>query len=268
MELRQLRESAGLTIEHVAQTLECSDSKVSRIETGQVSATPRDVRDMLEIYGISGQHRDELMQIAREARQKGWWHAYGDVPVPPVVAFEVEAYSMSIFYSLLVPGLFQIEDYARAVMRAIRPDLPARQIDRRVELRMARQTLLVKDEPPALWVVLDEAALRRHIGGRAVMHQQLERLIEVAALPNVTLQVLPFTSGEHAGLDGDFTIIGFPDPADPNVVCISMTTSDVWLEEAEVVRQYDHMFDLLRAGALSPAESITFFENAASECKV
>jgi transcriptional regulator with XRE-family HTH domain len=265
IELRRLREEAGLTIDRVAERLECSDSKISRIETGQVSATPRDVRDMLEIYGVGDEQRAELMQIAREARQKGWWHAYGDVPVPPAVAFEAEAFSMSVYQSLVVPGLLQTADYARAVLRATRPELALDLIERRVELRMARQSILTKDQPPALWVVLDEAAVRRLIGGPEVMRQQLERLSEVGALPNVTLQLLPFTSGEHAGLDGEFTLIGFPDPGDPNVVYIEMPSTDLWLEDAASVRQYDHLFDLLRAAALSPAESAGLITKAAKE---
>jgi transcriptional regulator with XRE-family HTH domain len=267
IELRRLREEAGLTIDRVAERLECSDSKISRIETGQVGATPRDVRDMLEIYGVGDEQRAELMQIAREARQKGWWHAYGDVPVPPAVAFEAEAFSMSVYQSLVVPGLLQTADYARAVLRGTRPELAPDQLERRVELRMARQSLLTKDQPPALWVVLDEAALRRLIGGLEVMRQQLERLSEIGALPNVTLQVLPFTSGEHAGLEGEFTLIGFPDPGDPNVVYIEMPSTDLWLEDVAVVRQYDHLFDLLRAAALSPAESAGFITKVAKELR-
>jgi transcriptional regulator with XRE-family HTH domain len=265
IELRRLREEASLTIDQVAARLECSDSKISRIETGQVSATPRDVRDMLDIYEVGNEQRAELMQIAREARQKGWWHAYGDVPVPPAVAFEAEAFSMSIYQSLVVPGLLQTMDYARAVLRATRPELALDQIERRVELRMARQSILTRDQPPALWVVLDEPVLRRLIGGPEVMRQQLERLSEVGALPNVTLQLLPFTSGEHAGLDGEFTLIGFPDPGDPNVVYIEMPSNDLWLEDAASVRQYDHLFDLLRAAALSPAESAALITRAAKE---
>jgi transcriptional regulator with XRE-family HTH domain len=265
IELRRLREAAGLTIEQVAAMLECSDSKISRIETGQVGATPRDVRDMLEIYGVANEQRAELIQIAREARQKGWWHAYGDVPVPPAVVFEAEAFSMSIFQSSVVPGLLQIEDYARAVLRATRPELPLDQIERRVELRMARQSILTRDQPPVLWAVLDEAVIRRLIGGPEVMRQQLERLSEADALPNVTLQLLPFARGEHAGLGGEFTLIGFPDPGDLDVVYIEMPSTDLWLEDPASVRQYHHLFDLLRAAALSPAESAELITKAAKE---
>jgi transcriptional regulator with XRE-family HTH domain len=265
IELRRLREAAGLTIERVAETLECSDSKISRIETAQVGATPRDVRDMLDIYGVIGEQRDDLVQIAREARQRGWWYEYGDVPISALVGFEAAASSMSIFAMVLIPGLLQVRDYARAVIRAIGHDLPLKEIERRVELRMARQGLLAGDDPPKLWVVLDEAALRRRVGGPSVMREQLEHLGEVAALPNVTLQVLPFATGEHAGMDGEFTIVGFPDQADPNVVYIQNTTSDLYLEDPATVKQYDSLFDHLRASALGPAESVTLLADAAKE---
>jgi len=145
------------------------------------------------------------------------------------------------------------------------PQLVHEQIERRVELRMTRQSILTQDQPPALWVVLDEAVLRRLIGGPEVMRQQLERLSEVGALPNVTLQLLPFTSGEHAGLGGEFTLIGFPDPGDPNVVSIEMPSNDLWLEDPESVRRYDHLFDLLRAAALSPVDSAGFITKVAKD---
>jgi transcriptional regulator with XRE-family HTH domain len=258
IELRRLRDEAGLTIDRVAEALECSDSKISRIETGQVSATPRDVRDMLQIYGADEQQREELVQMAREARQKGWWHAFGDIPVPAIVGFEAAASSMSDYAALIIPVFFQTPDYARTVLHAIRTDLPSDELERRVELRMARQSLLTQEEAPLFWVVLDEAALRRRVGGPETMRAQLERLEEMAPLPNVTLQVLPFASGEHAGMDGGFTMIGFPEQADPNLVYIENTTSDLYVEDVGAVRQYDLLFDHLRASALAPADSVQF----------
>jgi transcriptional regulator with XRE-family HTH domain len=255
-ELRRLREEAGWTIDRVAEAMECSDSKISRIETGQVGATPRDVRDMLQIYGVDEQQRDELVQMAREARQKGWWHAFGDIPVPAIVGFETAASSISLYAALVIPFLFQTSDYARAVLQALRGDMRPEELERLFELRMARQSLVTQPEPPLFWVVLDEAALRRRVGGPATMHAQLERLKEVAVLPNVTLQVLPFSSGEHAGMDGGFTIIGFAERADPNVVYIENTTSDLYVEDSAAVAKYDSLFNHLRASALAPAESI------------
>jgi transcriptional regulator with XRE-family HTH domain len=258
IELRRLRDEAGLTIDRVAEALECSDSKISRIETGQVSASPRDVRDMLQIYGVDEKQRDELVQMAREARQKGWWHAFGDIPVPAIVGFETAASSMSLYAALAIPFFFQTPDYARAVLQGVRGDLPSDELERLLELRMARQSLLTQDEAPLFWVVLDEAAIRRRVGGSETMSAQLERLQQVAELRNVTLQVLPFSSGEHAGMDGGFTIIGFAERADPNLVYIENTTSDLYLEDAAAVDQYDLSFDHLRASALPVADSIQF----------
>jgi transcriptional regulator with XRE-family HTH domain len=265
IDLRRLRESSGYTIERVAQALDCSHSKISRIETGQVSATWRDVRDILDVYGVDPKVRDELIQIARDARKKGWWHEYGDVPVPPGVSFESEAHSMSIYAALLVPGLLQTADYARAVLTEIHYALPSDEIDRRVDLRIARQSRLREGTSPKLWVVIDEAALRRRIGGSEVMRAQLEHLVEVASSPNVTLQALPFTAGGHAALDGPFIIMGFPDPGDPNVVYIEMTTSDLWHEDPASVSRYDTLFDHLRATALPTTESLALFAKVAKE---
>ena len=184
-ELRRLREEAGLTIDQVAEVLECSQSKVSRIETGQVSATPRDVRDMLALYRVSDAQREAMVQIAREARQPGWWQKFVDVPdgVPAYVGLETAATSIDIYMSVIVPALLQTADYARAVIGAVRPDLPRAEIDRRVELRLRRQALLDQDHPPALRVLLDDTVLRRPVGGEAVMAAQRRRLLEDAARP-------------------------------------------------------------------------------------
>lgn len=258
-ELRQLREAAGLTIDRVAEALEFSESKISRIETARVSATPRDVRGMLELYGVSGGQRDALIQIARETREKGWWQAYSDVPiVPAYVGLEVAAASIRIYQSLVVPGLLQTVEYARAVIRSVFPELHPEEVERRVELRMARQALLTQDDPLSLWVILDEAALRRRIGGSEVMREQLRHLTESATPPTVTLQVLPFAAGGHAGIDGAFTILGFPEPADPDVVYLDHAGGDLYLESAHEIQRYALLFDHLRAAALKPEDSMDF----------
>jgi transcriptional regulator with XRE-family HTH domain len=264
-ELRRLRETAGLTIEKVAEDLECSSSKISRIETAQVTATPRDVRDMLEIYQVHGQQREELLRVAREARQKGWWQAYRDLPYSAVADLETEASSIRMYSALLVPGLLQTEDYAKALLRAIRFDLEPAGIQHRLELRMTRQSLLTREDPPALWVVLDEAVLHRLVGGRQVMRAQLQRLADAVTLPSVTVQVLPFGAGAHPGLDGPFTIIGFPDRADRDVVYIENVTSDAYIEDTDATRRYASIFDHLLATARSPADSAELFAKVAKE---
>jgi transcriptional regulator with XRE-family HTH domain len=265
--LRRLREEAGLTIERVAQALECSDSKISRIETGQVSATPRDVRDMLQLYEIDDAQREELIQIAREARQRGWWENYGDVPdgIPAYVGLEAAATTIRTYMPIVVPALLQTTEYARAIIRAVRPDLSSDEVDRRIEFRIARQALLRQRDPPAFSVILDEMALRRPIGAPGTMHAQLCLLNEVAPLPTVSIQVLPIAVGEHAGMDGPFIILGFPERAEPDVVILDSAAGELYLEDAEDVRRYGQAFDLLGRAALTKEDSIAFITALAGE---
>ena len=265
LELRRLREASGLTIERVAESLECSDSKISRIETGQVGATPRDVRDMLELYGVTGAQRDGLVQIAREAREKGWWHAYGNVHVSAYIGFEAAAASIRTYEVLSVPGLLQTAAYAQAVIHAARPDLGIDELERWTELRMARQSRFAQEDPPTLWAVLDEALLRRPVGGREAMREQLNRLADAATWSNVTLQVMPFAAGEHAGMSGAFTIFRFPESADPDVVYLENATSDLYLERSEEIHWYTRTFEQLCAAALDGEESITHLKLLAKE---
>lgn len=264
-ELRRRREAAGVTIERVAEQLECSASKVSRIETGHTRATPRDVRDMLAIYGVVGAECEELVQIAREARQKGWWHPYSTVLTGAYVGLEAAASSVRAYEQQVVPGLLQTADYAEAMIRAARPDITADEVERRVRVRLGRQSLLIQDDPIDLWVVLDEAVLSRPVGGDAVMRAQLERLVEAAALPNVTLQILPFEAGAHAGMDGTFAILDFPEPSDPAVVYAENATGGLFLEKAEELRKYSFVFDHIRAAALRPEESVSVIAKLAKE---
>jgi transcriptional regulator with XRE-family HTH domain len=265
IELRRLREQAGLTIEQVAVNLECSDSKVSRIETGQVSATPRDVRDMLDLYEIDREKRDALVQVARQARQRDWWEAYSDTLVVPVVGLETAADAIDEYETMAVPGLLQTSDYARAVLRVGRPDLVQQQIDRWVEFRMARQELLTRDRPPAVSVMLEECVLRRPVGGRSTMREQLRHLIEAAELPTLTLQVLPLALGEHVGMNGPFTVYRFSGPEDPDVVYLEHPRGDLYLESAEQVKPYALAFNHLRGLALSPEDSGALIATLARE---
>jgi transcriptional regulator with XRE-family HTH domain len=264
-ELRRRREAAGVTIDGVAEKLECSASKISRIETGHTSATPRDVRDMLEIYGVLGAESDELVQIAREARQKGWWHPYSTVLTGAYVGLEAAAESVRAYEQQVVPGILQTEDYAKAMIRAARPDITLDEVDRRVTVRLARQSLLHQDDPLDVWIVLDEAVVSRPVGGDAVMRAQLERLVEAADLPNVTLQILPFEAGAHAGMDGTFAILDFPEPSDPDVVYAENATGGLFLEKSDELRKYVFIFDHIRAAALRPEESVAYIAKLAKE---
>ena len=216
---------------------------------------PRDLRFLLDMYEVSEAERDQLLQIARERRQQRWWQEYADLPNIHVAGLEADASTISQYSTQLVPGLLQTESYARAVLEAIRLDAKPGDIERRLELRMHRQALLTGENPPEYWVVLDEAVVRRQVGGPAVMAEQLRHLIEAAKQPKVTLQVVPFSSGEHAGMDGEFTILHYRESEDPDVVYIENTGSDLYLEEREVTRRYNKIFDHLRAAAQNRAES-------------
>jgi transcriptional regulator with XRE-family HTH domain len=262
--LRELREHANLTIDEVGEKLECSASKISRIETGHVGVTPRDVRDMLEVYGIGDDEREALVQLAREARKKGWWHAYNEVFTGSFVGLESDASFLHTHQALLVPGLLQTEAYMRAVIRAIRPDSAEADVELRVRARSNRQRLITEEQnPPEYWAVLDEAVLHRVVGGPEAMREQLKKLVELATLPNVTMQVVPFSAGAHAGMEAPFLILGFPEQADPDVVYVENTTSGVYLEQPEDVHRYTLMFDHLRAAALKPDDTVELVDRTA-----
>jgi transcriptional regulator with XRE-family HTH domain len=268
IELRRLREQASLTCEEVGQRLDCSGTRISRIETGRISVRPGDVRELLEIYGVVGAEADSLVQLAREARQKGWWHTYGRV-LPnwfeAYVGLEAAAVRFRDFQSMVVPGLLQTEDYARAVLRAAPNPGSTGDIDRQVALRMERQAILDQASPPDLWVVLSESIIRVQVGGSGVMRAQLRRLIDVAERSNVTLQVLPFTTAAHVQPISPFTILEFPDSADPTVVYLEHLTGSLFLETAEEIRRYTVVFDHLRAEALGTSPSIDLIARAAAD---
>jgi transcriptional regulator with XRE-family HTH domain len=254
--LRRLREGTGLTIEQVAQKLELSPSTISRIETAQVGVRPRDVRELLDVYEVTEVRRAELLELARTSRQQPWWYEYREVPAASLVGYEYDAASIRQYNAMVLPGLFQTREYASEVLRSIRPDAPAEEIEQRLELRMHRQDLLTQKGAPELWIILDEATLHRPIGGPAVMRTQLQRLIDVSALPKVTLQVLPFSAGPHAGLDGDFTLYSFSDPADPDLVFIENSGGDLYLEDTDRTERYRLIFSHLQTAALNTVESV------------
>jgi transcriptional regulator with XRE-family HTH domain len=264
-ELRRHREAAGITIDVVADRLGCSTSKVSRIERGHSGAAPRDVRDILDIYGVPESVQEELVQIAREARQKGWWHPFSTVLNSAYVGLEAAARSIRTYEQQVVPGLLQSEEYAIAMIRAARLGDTDSEIEQRVHVRMARQSLLTQDDPIDLRVVLDEAVLSRPVGGDKVMRDQLIRLVDAARLPNVIIQVLPFAAGQHAGMDGTFAILEFEEDEDADVVFAENATGGLFLEKAEELRKYYSIFETIRATALAPEESIEMIEMLVEE---
>ena len=267
LELRRIREEAGLTHSDVARRLEWSPSKVSRIETGQSRVQTGDVRDLLEIYGITDEAtRESLVQLAREARRRGWWTRYTDVlGSGTYVGLETEAAGLHTYESMFIPGLLQTEDYARAVIRAgqTRPDPDT--LNRRLGARMARKEILQRPDSPEIWAVIDESVICRPVGGPEVMRAQLQHLIEVSTRPNatVTLQVLPFTVGAHPGMNGPFVILTFSSPTDPSMVYLETATDGLYLDEPADVERYTLRFNHLVARALGPDESRTMIAGLA-----
>jgi transcriptional regulator with XRE-family HTH domain len=269
-ELRHRREQAGLTIDDVAERLEWSTAKISRIENARVGVLPRDVKFLLGVYGVPNTDPgyEVLLTLARESRQKGWWQQYGEA-VPDwfevYVGLEAEATGLSSYDAEFVPGLLQTGDYARAVHRASLINASDEEIEQWVKVRMARQELLTSADAPQYWLVLNEAVIRRVVGGRSVMHEQLLRLAEATKQPNLTLQVVPFSAGAHAAMDGSFIILSFPDPTDPHIVYIEYKTGALYLEKPPEVQRYTLMFDHLRAAALSVDASRALIVRAANE---
>jgi transcriptional regulator with XRE-family HTH domain len=254
--LRTLREGAGLTIDQVAEMIETSPSTISRIETAQVGVRPRDVKVLLDIYKVNEPKRDELLELARKSRQQPWWYEYREVPSATLADYESEATFIRQYSALVLPGILQTREYAREVIRAIRHDAAGEEIEQRLEFRMHRQRLLTQKGAPDYWLILDEAALRRPAVAPAMMRDQLQRLIDVSAFSNVTLQVLPFAAGFHAGLDGEFTLLTFSDPAEPDLLYIENSGGDLYLEDSNRTERYRLIFSHLQAAALNPVESI------------
>jgi transcriptional regulator with XRE-family HTH domain len=266
-ELRRLRELKGMTAEEVADRLLVSQSKISRLENGRRSISQRDVRDLCGVYEVDD-HRvvDSLMQMAKDSRQQGWWHAFGDIPYSVYIGLETDAASLRVYEPQVVPGLLQTQQYAEALITGALPESTPVEIDKRVSVRIRRQSRIQEsDQPLRLWAVIDEAALRRVIGGTYVMREQLEYLVEMTQLPHVTVQVLPFDMGAHPGINGQYAILEFPDASDSSVVYIEGVTSDLYLEKANDVIKYTVMYEHLRAQALNVEQSRVFIEGIAKE---
>lgn len=241
-QLRRLRETSGVTREGAGWEIRSSESKISRMELGRVGFKERDVSDLLTLYGVTEEHeREALLKLARDANSPGWWHRYGDV-LPTwfqsYLGLEAAAALIRSYEVQFVPGLLQTGDYARAVVLLGHGAADPAEIDRRVALRMQRQQLLHREDPPQLWAVVDEAALRRPIGGPAVMRGQLTALIEATKSPNIRLQVIPFAAGGHAAAGGAFTILRFGDQELPDIVYIEQLTSALYLDKRDDLDYY------------------------------
>ena len=266
-ELRRLRELKGMTAEEVAERLLVSQSKISRLENGRRSISQRDVRDLCGVYGVEDTRVvDSLMQMAKESRQQGWWHAFGDVPYSVYIGLETDAASLRVFESLVVPGLLQTPEYARAVIEGMWPEAPQAEVDKRVQVRLKRQERITDlRRPLRYWVVVDEAALRRVTGDERVMAAQLDALLQRSIMPHVTLQVLPYSMGAHPGMYGKFAILEFEDASDATVVYLEGVTSDLYLEKPSEVHDYSMMYEHLRALALGPEQSRQYIRDIAAD---
>jgi transcriptional regulator with XRE-family HTH domain len=253
--LRALRTEQGLTVEQVAERLLCSPSKVSRMETGHRGATLRDVRDLCDLYEVGDPaERDRMMQLARESKQQGWWQSY-DLQYSTFVGLEAEAISIDCFQSAVVPGLLQTSDYARAGHEATIPRLPDAQIDQMIEAKLTRQHILTHENPPGYAAVIDESALRRVTGGPEVMAEQVSKLLLAADLPNVRLQVLPFSVGSHPAPESNFNILELPSPAS-DVVFVEGLSGNTYLERDADLDRYREVMARLSSLALSSADTI------------
>ncbi|MGW3968287.1 helix-turn-helix domain-containing protein [Streptomyces ardesiacus] len=270
-ELRALRAAAGITSGEAARLVGWHQSKVSRIETGTSGAKPADVRLLLDVYGVDDEQLRGLLVTLAHSEDAGgrnhWWHAYRGV-LPPTyrdfISLESQASAMRTLETTVVPGLLQTPEYARAVTRAAVDGLPEERLDTLVEVRLARQDVLRAAPPLALSAVLDEAVLRREVGGPGVMARQLARLVEAARLPHVRLQVLPFAAGAHIGVTGPFVIFSFSTTSDLDVVVLDHLTSSLHLERKEDLEAYTEAFNALLIHALSPEDSLDFIAATAA----
>jgi len=255
-QLRRLRESANISREDAGYHIRASGSKISRMELGRVSFKERDVTDLLELYGVTDPvHRESLVQLTHEANAPAWWQKFQDV-VPDwfhvYVGLEEAAQLIRVYEVQFVPGLLQTEEYARAVVLQGAPGIDPEEVERRVALRMGRQKLLDKESPPKLWAIVDEAALRRPMGGREVLIAQVERLMDAISDPNVTLQVMPFRYGGHAAEGGAFTIMRFPEADLPDIVYMEYLTGALYLDKPDEVERYAAVMERLSVAGTSP----------------
>lgn len=256
-QLKSLREAAGLTQQQIADDLGCSESKIYKIEGGDVSIGRGDLLVMLDSYQVTdGEARSSILDLQKQGKQRGWWSRYGALPnnYAMYVGLEGAATTVRNFELAVVPGLLQTEEYAYAVISATRAGNPE-ETRRRVELRLNRQRCLTEDPPLEFWAILDESILHREIGGREALHRQLRHLVELSRRPNVLLQVLPYSEGWHPGTLGSFSILEFPEEIHSPVAYIETPAGDAYLERHDDMRRVTLTYTHLHAAALSARKS-------------
>ncbi|ADG89182.1 transcriptional regulator [Thermobispora bispora] len=265
-QLRKLRENRGISREEAGKWIRASESKISRMERGRVGFKERDVSDLLTLYGVEDEAtRNQIMDLVNRANEPGWWYRYNDL-LPSwfqaYVGLEEAASRIRTYEVQFVPGLLQTKEYARAVIMAgARPE----EIARRVQMRLERQLILERENPPMLWAVIDEAALRRPIGGADVMRGQLRHLIEMMERPNITIQIVPFSSGGHAAEGGAFSILRFADPELPDIVYVEQLASALYLDKPEELDRYTEVMERLCAVSTTPSETVDMLHRLMAE---
>lgn len=268
-QLRRLREARGITREAAGETIRASHAKISRLELGRVGFKTRDVADLLTLYGVAdGQERDAFLELVQRANEPGWWRQYGDVLCSwfeMYLGLEQASAVIRTYEVQFVPGLLQTEDCARAVIQLCQLHNSVEEVDRRVALRMSRQDFLTRPGAPDYWAVVDEAVLRRPLASREALRAQLQHLIEMAELPNITLQVVPFRNGAHAAAGGPFTILRFAEPDLPDIVYLEQLTSAVYLDKKHETDNYVVVMDRLCVQAESPADTTRFLKEIIKE---
>lgn len=265
-EIRRLREEANMTAAQVAKDLSWAVGKLTKMERREwVRPNPRDIRDLCDLYGADPAKRQELETLAKEGRERGWWHPYSKMvsqAYSTYIGFEAGAAQLHVFEPMVIHGLLQTEEYARAIVAGGPNELSEEQIEQRVKIRAERQELLTReDDPLRLWVVMDEAALRRQVGGPEVTRLQLRHLLELSKLAKVTLQVTPYSTGAHPGVMGGFTILSFPEPEDLDAVYIETAAGQLFVEEPEEVSRFQIALQRLQAMALTPADSLRMIDD-------
>ncbi|MDA8369101.1 MAG: helix-turn-helix transcriptional regulator [Nocardiopsaceae bacterium] len=260
-ELKRLREKAGISGEQAASQLDWSQSKVSRIENGRITVNAKDLRSLLSLYEVPEEKQGKYFELSKGSKVKGWWEAYADA-IPrdyaDYIELETEACAILTYSPQIINGILQTEEYAKRVVQSALLISPPGEVARRVSVRMERQERLVKDCSRALSIVLDEAVLRRKVGGPEVMSAQLRHLLMLAEQENVTIRVLPSEVGEHPATAGEFTILQFPEEDDTDVVHVEAMTSSLYVEEEAEVFRYTLAFNQLCSLALDPPESKAF----------
>jgi transcriptional regulator with XRE-family HTH domain len=268
-QLRRLREARGITRETAGEAIRASHAKISRLELGRVGFKTRDVADLLTLYGVTDeQEREAFLALVQRANEPGWWRQYGDVLsswFETYLGLEQASSVIRTYEVQFVPGLLQTEDYARAVIQLCQMHNSTEEVDRRISLRMIRQDFLTQPEAPEYWAVVDEAVLRRSLGGRAALQAQIRHLLAMAELPNITLQVLPFRAGGHPAAGGPFTILRFAEPDLPDIVYLEQLTSAVYLDKRRETDNYLLVMDRLCVAAESPADTTNLLHHILTE---